>query len=95
MKLGQGKQKIRGQEARIDFSFKREMFFIVVGGFVGALFMAIPMTFSGKVLRIRYLDSIRTYSWCKSPPRVHYYRWSNDSYNNWDFNRHSVRNISL
>ena len=45
MKLGQGKQKIRGQEARIDFSFKREVFFIVAGGFIGALIMAIPMTF--------------------------------------------------
>jgi NADH dehydrogenase len=39
------KQKIRGQEARIDFSFRREVFFIVVGGLVGALVMAIPMTF--------------------------------------------------
>ncbi|HXX97753.1 MAG TPA: hypothetical protein VEL11_11625 [Candidatus Bathyarchaeia archaeon] len=44
--LQQGrKQKIRSQEARIDFSFKREVFFIVVGGIVGALVMAIPMTF--------------------------------------------------
>jgi NADH dehydrogenase FAD-containing subunit len=43
--LGQRKQKIRGQEARIDFSFKREVFFIVVGGIVGALVKAIPMTF--------------------------------------------------
>src|SRR3989442_9380405 len=38
-------QKIRSQEARIDFSFKREVFFIVAGGFIGALVMAIPMTF--------------------------------------------------
>jgi hypothetical protein len=30
-------QKIRSQEARIDFSFKREVFFIVAGGFIGAL----------------------------------------------------------
>jgi hypothetical protein len=45
-RLGQRQQhKIRGQEARIDFSFKREVFFIVVGGIVGALDMAIPMTF--------------------------------------------------
>jgi NADH:ubiquinone reductase (H+-translocating) len=44
--LGQRQQyKIQGQEARIDFSFNREVFFIVVGGFVGALVMAIPMTF--------------------------------------------------
>jgi NADH dehydrogenase FAD-containing subunit len=42
---GQRKQKIRTQEARIDFSFRREVFFIVVGGLVGALVMAIPMTF--------------------------------------------------
>jgi hypothetical protein len=38
-------QKIRSQEARIDFSFKREVFFIVAGGFIGDLVMAIPMTF--------------------------------------------------
>jgi flagellar motor component MotA len=38
-------QKIRSQEARIDFSFKREVLFIVIGGLVGALVMAIPMTF--------------------------------------------------
>jgi hypothetical protein len=38
-------QKIRSQEARINFSFKREVFFIVAGGFIGALVMAIPMTF--------------------------------------------------
>ncbi len=38
-------QKIGSQEARIDFSFKREVFFIVAGGFIGALVMAIPMTF--------------------------------------------------
>ena len=33
------------QEARLDFSFKREIFFIVVAGFIGALVMTIPMTF--------------------------------------------------
>jgi hypothetical protein len=45
-RLAQRQQhKIRGQEARIAFSFKREVFFIVVGGFVGALVMAISMTF--------------------------------------------------
>jgi ABC-type Mn2+/Zn2+ transport system permease subunit len=44
--LQQGRQqKIRGQEARTDFSFKREVFFIVAGGIVGALIMAISMTF--------------------------------------------------
>jgi hypothetical protein len=45
-KLGQRlQQTIRSQEARIDFSFKREVFFIVIGGFIGALVMAIPLTF--------------------------------------------------
>jgi NADH dehydrogenase FAD-containing subunit len=45
-KLGQRQQhNIPSQEARIDFSFKREVFFIVVGGFLGALVMSIPMTF--------------------------------------------------
>ncbi|MFZ0510097.1 MAG: FAD-dependent oxidoreductase [Candidatus Nitrosopolaris sp.] len=43
--LGKGQHNIRSQEARIDFSFKREVFFIVVGGFIGALVMGIPMTF--------------------------------------------------
>jgi hypothetical protein len=42
LEIGQQKQKIRGQEARIDFSFKREVFFIIIGGFIGALVMAIP-----------------------------------------------------
>jgi hypothetical protein len=35
--IGKRKQKIRGQEARIDFSFKREVFFTIIGGFIGAL----------------------------------------------------------
>ena len=39
-------QKIRASEARIDFSFKREVFFIVAGGLMGAIVMAIPLTFS-------------------------------------------------
>jgi hypothetical protein len=43
--LGQRKYKIRSLEARIDFSFKREVFFIVVAGFIGALVMAVPLTF--------------------------------------------------
>ena len=37
--------KIKLQEARIDFSFKREVFFIIAGGIIGALVMAIPFTF--------------------------------------------------
>lgn len=37
--------KIKPQEARIDFSFKREVFFIIAGGIIGALVMAIPFTF--------------------------------------------------
>ncbi len=44
-RLRRQQQTIRSQEARIDFSFRREVFFIVVGGFVGALVMAMPMTF--------------------------------------------------
>jgi hypothetical protein len=53
-KVDQQQQKIRSQEARIDFSFKREVFFIVAGGFIGALVMAIPMTF---FLQERLLDT--------------------------------------
>jgi NADH dehydrogenase len=37
--------KIKPQAARVDFSFKREVFFIIAGGIVGALVMAIPLTF--------------------------------------------------
>lgn len=37
--------KIKPQEARVDFSFKREVFFIIAGGIIGALVMAIPFTF--------------------------------------------------
>src|SRR6185312_12674923 len=37
--------KIRSTQARIDSSFKREVFFIVAGGIIGAIVMAIPFTF--------------------------------------------------
>jgi NADH:quinone reductase (non-electrogenic) len=37
--------KIKPQEARVDFSFKREVFFIIAGGIIGAMVMAIPLTF--------------------------------------------------
>ena len=37
--------KIKPQEARVDFSFKREVFFIIAGGVIGAMVMAIPLTF--------------------------------------------------
>jgi FtsH-binding integral membrane protein len=37
--------KINSKEDRIEFSFKREVFFIVVGGIMGAIVMAIPFTF--------------------------------------------------
>ena len=37
--------KLKVPEARIDFSFKREVFFIVAGGIMGAIVMAIPFTF--------------------------------------------------
>jgi NADH:ubiquinone reductase (H+-translocating) len=38
-------QHVRSQEVRIDFSFKREVFFIVAGAIVGAVAMAFPLTF--------------------------------------------------
>src|ERR671933_1678612 len=37
--------KIKSQEARVDFSFKREVFFIIAGGIIGAMVMVIPFTF--------------------------------------------------
>ena len=37
--------EIKPQEARVDFSFKREVFFIIAGGIIGAMVMAIPFTF--------------------------------------------------
>ncbi|MGN6630681.1 MAG: hypothetical protein ACTHKP_00365 [Nitrososphaeraceae archaeon] len=36
---------IQTREIRIDFSFKREVFFIVAGALMGGLVMAIPLTF--------------------------------------------------
>jgi NADH dehydrogenase len=38
-------KNIKLQKIRIDFSFKREVFFIVAGALMGAIVMAIPMTF--------------------------------------------------
>src|ERR671939_2005729 len=37
--------KIEPQEARVEFSFKREIFFIIAAGIIGAMVMAIPFTF--------------------------------------------------
>jgi hypothetical protein len=39
------KAHIKLSEARVDFSFKREVFFIIAGGIMGATVMAIPFTF--------------------------------------------------
>jgi hypothetical protein len=41
----QEEKNIKLQKIRIDFSFKREVFFIVAGALMGAVVMAIPMTF--------------------------------------------------
>jgi len=37
--------KLNSKEARIDFSFKREVLFIVAGAIMGAIVIAIPLTF--------------------------------------------------
>ena len=37
--------KVKPHEARVDFSFNREVFFIIAGGIIGAMVMAIPLTF--------------------------------------------------
>jgi hypothetical protein len=36
---------IESREVRIDFSFRREVFFIIAGALVGGLVMTIPLTF--------------------------------------------------
>src|ERR1700747_787381 len=36
---------IKTREVRIDFSFRREVFFIIAGALVGGLAMMIPLTF--------------------------------------------------
>src|SRR5215467_2958209 len=36
---------IKTREVRIDFSFRREVFFIIAGALVGGLVMMIPLTF--------------------------------------------------
>jgi signal transduction histidine kinase len=41
----QEEKNIKLQKIRINFSFKREVFFIVAGSLMGAVVMAIPMTF--------------------------------------------------
>ncbi|HEX2408252.1 MAG TPA: hypothetical protein VHJ38_13695 [Nitrososphaeraceae archaeon] len=41
----QEEKNIKLQKIRIDFSFKREVFFIVAGALMGAIIMAILMTF--------------------------------------------------
>ena len=43
--VDQEEKNIKLQKIRIDFSFKREVFFIVAGALMGAIVMAIPMTF--------------------------------------------------
>jgi len=37
--------KVNPHEARVDFSFNMEVFFIIAGGIIGAMVMAIPLTF--------------------------------------------------
>jgi NADH:quinone reductase (non-electrogenic) len=44
-RIFQRESDIRTSEIRIDFSFKREVFFIVAGALMGGLAMAIPLTF--------------------------------------------------
>ena len=39
------KADIKTREVRIDFSFRREVFFIIAGALVGGLVMMIPLTF--------------------------------------------------
>ena len=41
----QRQQDIQTQQVRIDFSFKREVFFIVAGALLGGVAMAFPLTF--------------------------------------------------
>lgn len=41
----QRETNIQAREIRIDFSFRREVFFIVAGALMGGLVMAIPLTF--------------------------------------------------
>ena len=41
----QKQQDIHAQEVRIDFSFKREVFFIIAGALMGGIAMAFPLTF--------------------------------------------------
>ena len=37
--------KRKATEIRVDFSFKREVFFVVIGAMLGAVFMLIPTAF--------------------------------------------------
>jgi hypothetical protein len=42
---GNKRSNIETREVRIDFSFRREVFFIIAGALVGGLAMMIPLTF--------------------------------------------------
>jgi hypothetical protein len=37
--------KVKPHEARVDFSFNREVFFIIARVIIGSMVMAIPLTF--------------------------------------------------
>lgn len=37
--------KRKATDIRVDFSFKREVFFVVIGAMLGAVFMLIPTAF--------------------------------------------------
>ena len=41
----QKQQDIHAKEVRIDFSLKREVFFIIAGALMGGIAMAFPLTF--------------------------------------------------
>jgi hypothetical protein len=61
---------IQNSLVRIDFSLRREVFFVVIGAIIGAIAMVVPITFlyTGQTLKVKIraqkkLDNIRCRWW--------------------------------
>ena len=94
----QSEEKDEEQKIRIDFSLKREVFFVVVGAAGGAIifgFMANIIPNANWLALFHYLDSIWTYSGCLFFIFIIYYCRDYNPYNNFDIDRDCNGNISI
>ena len=83
-------------EVRVDFSFKRELFFIVAGALMGAIVMAIPFTFpftgSGSGYALTWIVFGHIVG-IHSPISFGYYCRNINSYSNWNHNWNNIWSI--